>query len=136
MANWFLPFYPTHSSLDDSFPAESRKMVKIIKYAPFLCDSDKYSFCFSLASVPDSQKSAMMGQMDIHNTDLQELESTELPDDKKNRATHQLMATYSRFTASSLCFQGKTTFCRFSKAIWTSLNCHSLNCGGLTKLRF
>ena len=83
MANWFLPFYPTHSSLDDSFPAESRKMVKIIKYAPFLCDSDKYSFCFSLASVPDSQKSAMMGQMDIHNTDLQELESTELPDDKK-----------------------------------------------------
>ena len=22
MANWFLPFYPTHSSLDDSFPAE------------------------------------------------------------------------------------------------------------------
>ena len=83
MANWFLPFYPTHSSLEDSFPAESRKMVKIIKYAPFLCDSDKYSFCFSLASVPDSQKSAMMGQMDIHSTDLQELESTELPDDKK-----------------------------------------------------
>ena len=83
MANWFLPFYPTHSSLDDSFPAESRKMVSIIKYAPFLCDSDKYSFCFSLASVPESQKSAMMGEMDIHNTDLQDLESTELPDDKK-----------------------------------------------------
>lgn len=83
MANWFLPFYPTHSSFSDSFPGESRKMLSVIKFAPFLCDSDKYSFCFSLASVPEAQKKAMMVQMDMHNTDLKELESTQLPDDKK-----------------------------------------------------
>lgn len=83
MANWFLPFYPTHSSFTDSFPGESRKMLSVIKFAPFLCDSDKYSFCFSLASVPEVQKKAMMSQMDMHNADLKELESTQLPDDKK-----------------------------------------------------
>lgn len=81
LANWFLPFYPTHSSFDDAFQGNSQKMLSVIKFAPFLCDSDKYSFCFSLASVPESQKKAMLGQMDIHHADLQEIQASELSDD-------------------------------------------------------
>lgn len=105
MANWFLPFYAIHSSLDDAFPADSRKMLSVIKLAPFLCDSDKYSFCFSLASVPDAQKNAMLGQMDLHNADLHEIEASELPDDeaKKRDGTinNYIQSLYRFFTLFS-----------------------------------
>ncbi len=82
LANWFMPFYPTHSSFDDAFPGDIQKMLSVIKFAPFLCDSDKYSFCFSLASVPEPQKNAMLGQMNLHNADLQEIQDSELPDNE------------------------------------------------------
>ena len=78
LANWFLPFYPSHSMCEDALGA-NKKLVSVVKIAPFLCDSDKYSFCFSIASMPKSQMNMMASQMDLHNHDLKELESAQLP---------------------------------------------------------
>ena len=83
MANWFLPFYPTHTMCDDAL-GNNKKLVSVVNIAPFLCDSDKYSFCFSIASMPSAQLNAMVNQLDLHNRDLKELEKTELPDDAKH----------------------------------------------------
>ncbi|MDO4511022.1 MAG: tetratricopeptide repeat protein [Bacteroidales bacterium] len=83
MANWFLPFYPSHSTLHDAFPGENRKLLSVMDLTPFLCDSDKYSLCFAMASVPDAQKQAMAGQMGMHDKELREVVNAELPDGDK-----------------------------------------------------
>ena len=54
MNNWFLPFNLDHSQLHD-YIAENTENIGIIKSitnATFICNSDKYSFCFSIMMMP------------------------------------------------------------------------------------
>lgn len=77
IANWFLPFYPSHSSLLVN-STDTISVASLISHAPFLCDSDKYSFCFSFSSIPEGQKKAMAQQFSSHKIEMQELKATEL----------------------------------------------------------
>ena len=85
MANWFMPYHDSHSSIDSTFGPGESPLRKVIADAPFLCDSDKYSFAFSMGSVPEMQRKMMMSQFDAQNASLKEMTSAELPDDKKRQ---------------------------------------------------
>lgn len=85
MANWFMPYHDGHSSIDATFGPGDNALRKVIADAPFLCDSDKYSFAFSMGSVPEMQRKLMMSQFDAQNASIKEMTTAELPDDKKRR---------------------------------------------------
>lgn len=65
LSNWFYPFDPRHpeivrrSSADDS----NNKLFKLILSSSMLCNSDKYSFCFSIQTVPDEYKKMLSESM-------------------------------------------------------------------------
>lgn len=53
--NWFIPFFtenPELGSLMDMNDSANTHLMEVIRNAPILCNSDKYSFCFSLQSIP------------------------------------------------------------------------------------
>ena len=85
LSNWFLPYYPSHSSVLESLGADKIALAEVVQHAPYLCNSDKYSFCLSLGSLPESQRSLMSAQLEEQNAALSEVRQSELPDDKKQR---------------------------------------------------
>lgn len=99
MANWFLPFYPSHSSLIEK-AADTKSVTMLIQHAPFLCDSDKYSFCFSLSSIPEEQKKAMAQQFSSHDLEMRELKASQLPDNelkKRDASINSYIQSIYRF---------------------------------------
>lgn len=84
LSNWFLPYHAGHSLIAKTFGDGSAMVDQMIGHAP-LCNSDKYSFCLSMASIPESQRQIIFNQVQAQYTELKELKNTELPDDKKVR---------------------------------------------------
>lgn len=62
LGNWFLPFTPNHSSLADHTEVGEKQMLSSLSIAPFMCDSDKYSFFFTIRLMPEQQRKMMMRQ--------------------------------------------------------------------------
>lgn len=85
LSNWFLPFYPAHSTVLENLGAGKLSLAEVIQHAPYLCNSDKYSFCLSLGALPESQRSMMSAQLEEQNAALNEAQQAELPDDSKQR---------------------------------------------------
>ena len=72
--NWFLPFNPDHTALSGVLSGKGGDTFKkMISASALLCNSDKYSFCLSLAQVPESQRDLMMGQFSAENAAVQEM---------------------------------------------------------------
>ena len=62
MTNWFLPFYPSHSSLNELFenkPSDGISVLDAVLKSGYLCSSDKYSFCFNLLQIPSNYRKTM-----------------------------------------------------------------------------
>ncbi len=87
LSNWFLPFYSAHSTVVENLGANKIGLAEVIKHAPYLCNSDKYSFCLSLGALPESQRSLMSAQLEEQNAALREAQQTELPDERKVRVS-------------------------------------------------
>ena len=85
LSNWFLPFYAAHSSVFENLGPSRLGLAEVIQHAPYLCNSDKYSFCLSLGALPDSQRSMMSAQLEEQNAALREAQQAELPDERKKR---------------------------------------------------
>ena len=85
LSNWFLPFYPAHSAVLESLGASKLALADVVKHAPYLCNSDKYSFCLSLGALPESQRSMMSAQLEEQNAALNEARQAELPDERRRR---------------------------------------------------
>lgn len=85
MSNWFLPYHTNHSVIINTFGNNENTLKDIISNAPFLCNSDKYSFCLSMASVPQSQREIMMHQIREQNAELKDFKKAQLPNDEKSR---------------------------------------------------
>lgn len=64
-ANWLLPFDLNHSSIVNLPGFKDGKIdpIRFLLKSPILCDSDKYSICFLLSSIPDAQKEVMLSNM-------------------------------------------------------------------------
>ena len=85
LSNWFLPFYPAHSAILENLGASRLGLADVVQHAPYLCNSDKYSFCLSLGALPESQRSMMSAQLEEQNAALNEARQTELPDERRRR---------------------------------------------------
>ena len=100
IANWFIPFYSNHSVVASSPIAENRLIMNIISHANFLCDSDRYSFCLSVNSIPANQRNAMLAQFDSQNEILDEIKNAEISNNKINRkqaVTNYMQGLYRFF---------------------------------------
>lgn len=87
LSNWFLPFYPAHSAVLENLGADKLSLAEVVQHAPYLCNSDKFSFCLSLGALPDSQRSLMSAQLEEQNAALNEARLNELPDNRKQRVS-------------------------------------------------
>lgn len=85
LSNWFLPFYAAHSTVVENLGADKIAMAEVIQHAPYLCNSDKYSFCLSLGALPESQRTMMSAQLEEQNAAMNEIQQAELPDERKQR---------------------------------------------------
>lgn len=61
--NWMMPFSLQHSMLNALSASGDESVSSLLEVNGMMCDSDKYSFAFSLASMPEAQRSMVMGQM-------------------------------------------------------------------------
>ena len=72
VANWFLPFYGTHSAVAVTDDFEGT-LSSTLKRLPFLCDSDKFSIMLSLGSLPAPHLNSMIQAMDAQSSQYQEM---------------------------------------------------------------
>ncbi len=86
LPNWFIPYDPQHSAIKGALGSISSK-GDLITNSKFMCNSDKYSFSLSIASMPDSQKGMLMAQFDEQNSGIKELEGAQIMTSDKERET-------------------------------------------------
>ena len=66
IGNWFLPFDAGHSVLTSGFKGNQNELhlFEQVTQTSFMCNSDQYSFFLSMLQLPESARTAMMGQFD------------------------------------------------------------------------
>jgi tetratricopeptide (TPR) repeat protein len=78
LTNWFVPFFPNHPQLirSSSFEDQSdnQKLFDLLLKTPVLCNSDKYSFCFSMQTIPAEYKKMMFDSLTAEFDQLIEAE--------------------------------------------------------------
>ena len=64
LGNWFLPFTAEYLAVlnPSSRNHVEKEMLKSMKAAAFMCDSDKYSLYFSMMQLPEQARQMMVGQ--------------------------------------------------------------------------
>lgn len=89
MTNWFRPFDTDVPQIDDIMPKNipgSKTMLGAICSSQYFCNSDKYSFCFTLSQVPEQQREMLMQQITDGNDESTDA-APALPDEKTAEAT-------------------------------------------------
>lgn len=80
MGNWFVPFFTEDPEIrkviNTSEPA-TRNFIETIGSAPILCDSDKYSFCFSMHQLPKENLEFMAEGLKAEMDQFKEIENDE-----------------------------------------------------------
>jgi len=78
-ANWFRPFDPSHPAVshlfsknEEAHPAAVFNLQSLIMRSGIFCNSDKYSFCLSLASIPQGQLDMLQAQFSEQEDALRE----------------------------------------------------------------
>lgn len=85
--HWFMPFEKNHSSVQEIFGKQhndSSNILNILLQSGLFCNSDKYSMCFLIASLPESQQEMMI--MNMTNKGIEELMENEGVDEIKKIA--------------------------------------------------
>lgn len=75
IANWFYPFDKQHSAVVQVLGGESVKQFSFLNgllQSGFFCNSDKYSFCFTIMQVPEAQRTMMIQQLEEQNLSMSE----------------------------------------------------------------
>ncbi len=80
MSNWFLPFNLEQSHLQSftSENVENKGIIKSITNSTFICNSDKYSFCFSIMMMPEEYRKMMSSQLGAESEQLKSLQDEEM----------------------------------------------------------
>lgn len=63
LSNWMRPFSIHHTMLNSISAISEDGISSLLEVNGMMCDSDKYSFAFSLASMPELQRKMVIGQM-------------------------------------------------------------------------
>jgi len=96
VSNWFLPFSVPAEFLDNQ---EMIKLAETLSASKMMCNSDKYSFYYSIATMPESYRKMMIGQFSAEASSIQEmLKEDAINDSKKiNPAARQYIQDLYRF---------------------------------------
>ncbi len=78
ISNWFLPFYPEHSSVSRILGNIATDLGNIISATPTMCDSDKYSILMTMDQLPASNRRMMFEQFQMQVNHMSELRNSEL----------------------------------------------------------
>jgi len=102
MSNWFLPFDPQHSLIQQLFAGqpEGPSLIETMTRSPLICNSDKYSFCFSLMMMPEDYRRMMISQLGAEGDELgrmQEEEAALKPHQKEETLIKQYIQDLYRF---------------------------------------
>lgn len=80
ITNWFMPFFISNPQIEKftGYANEiDRSFLDIIDSAPILCNSDKYSFCFSIENLPKENRDFLAQGMNAEISQLVELQKDE-----------------------------------------------------------
>lgn len=79
MSNWFLPFNPRHSSIRQLFSDKSEgiSLIETMLSSSLICNSDKYSFCFSVMMMPENYRRMMIAQLGAEGEELTKMQAEE-----------------------------------------------------------
>jgi tetratricopeptide (TPR) repeat protein len=79
MSNWFLPFNPQHSSIRQLFSdkSEGASLIETMLRSSLICNSDKYSFCFSVMMMPENYRHMMISQLGAEGEELTKMQAEE-----------------------------------------------------------
>ena len=102
MSNWFLPFNLDHSQLQSftSENIENKGVIKSITNATFICNSDKYSFCFSIMMMPEEYRKMMGSQLGAESEELKNMRDEEFninPNQEEEAVCKQYVQDLYRF---------------------------------------
>jgi tetratricopeptide (TPR) repeat protein len=91
ISNWLIPFYLQHPAIQDIFNTETKladqqkEFLESITFAPYMCNSDKYSFCLNFQYIPEEQKGMMMDMFIAEIRQVSELSKDEEALNKSSR---------------------------------------------------
>lgn len=123
VANWFVPFTPRHSSIFRVFAGNSGSMLlSMVDRTGAFCDSDKFSFALSVATMPDQHRSMMMAQFDEQQEQVINEMAGSLPTPTNSGRTSPTNMCKA-CTASSTCFAAATISTTRSRQGSTLLTC-------------
>jgi len=95
LSNWLTPFYPDNDFLLNDISNHQlngliREFMLSLQKAPYLCNSDKYSFCFNLKNMPETQLGMMIDMFtaEIHNLEELQKEDEQLNKEHKSRSIY------------------------------------------------
>ncbi len=101
IANWFLPFSLDHSLVSDTLGSDVSIVGDLIENAPYLCNSDKYSFLLSMGSIPQSQRQLMLSQFEQQRQAINDaglsMSALTTPNQRQNMMNKYLQDLYRFF---------------------------------------
>jgi len=79
MSNWFLPFNPRHSNILQLFSdkSEGASLIETMFRSSLICNSDKYSLCFSIMMMPENYRRMMIAQLGAEDEELTKMQAEE-----------------------------------------------------------
>ena len=102
MSNWFLPFNPRHSSIQQLFTnkGEGSSLIETMFSTSLICNSDKYSFCFSIMMMPGDYRKMMISQLGAESDEIRKMQEEEEvmnPNQKEETLIKQYIQDLYRF---------------------------------------
>lgn len=92
VANWFLPFYTSHSQVSPIIGDESSTISQLLESAEMMCNSDKYSMALSFDKIQAEGRKMMLEQFDEQLSSMAEDFAYELNSDRVKR--NQIITCY------------------------------------------
>lgn len=86
ISNWFMPFSTERQEVQD-IPSELSDMVRILESSPVFCNSDKYSFVFSMKELPTTQRDMLKSQLDAQINGLLEIQNSSTESGRQTRSS-------------------------------------------------
>ena len=103
LSNWFVPFFSENPEIVKEITGSdnlTQQLVQSIDSAPVLCNSDKYSFCLSIKSLPTESREFMVHGIKAEMDQFSEIEKDEnltSPDRKAEFISNQYIQDLYRF---------------------------------------
>ena len=79
-ANWFMPFYAENAEIKNLFSGfgedfNTEIFTQGLERSPFMCNSDKYSFCLNIGMMPTAQRNMIIELFKQENKQVEEIKN-------------------------------------------------------------